>query len=183
MSHSHHFGNRRTHSEMRSSDSDTENGSALDYTDILGTGLPAGDTPAAPAASTPRAQDPAPSAGPARAHDKRARIDESVASPGTIVTRNPLRVAEAFIESHVESLHEGIASLLLARGKEYLLLAHRIHHKYLMAKRMEDSKDYVPVLARINFTLQWVKEAEELPEFTQLQADMSELVTNLHMDL
>jgi len=101
--------------------------------------------------------------------NKRASIDPTVAPPGIKTNVSPLAAARESIVRHVESLRPEIANLLLNRGKEYLALGHRIFLKERNAKRMEADSDYIPVSARVDFRLTATKEAEELPEFTQLQ--------------
>lgn len=100
---------------------------------------------------------------------KRAYIDTSVATPGDKSQLSPLKAAEEFIVSHTASLRNEIATLLLDRGREHINLAHKVYSKHRNQSRMESDDDYIPVSARVEFRLQAVKEAEELPEFQQLQ--------------
>jgi hypothetical protein len=100
---------------------------------------------------------------------KRAYIDTSIATPGEKLQLSPLKAAEEFIVSHTASLRNEIATLLLDRGREHIHLAHKAYSKYQNQSRMENDDDYIPVSARVEFRLQAVKEAEELPEFQQLQ--------------
>ena len=68
----------------------------------------------------PRQRDPEPP------RNIRARIDASVRTPGDYQNLSPLAAVEKFITTHTESLHEGIATFLLSRGKEYIVLYHRL---------------------------------------------------------
>ena len=100
---------------------------------------------------------------------KRASIDTSTAIPGDKQQLSPIKAAEKFIASHTASLRNEIATLLLERGHEHINLAHKVFEKYRNQQRMEADDKYIPVSARVEFRLQAVKEAEELPEFKQLQ--------------
>jgi hypothetical protein len=106
----------------------------------------------------------------------RARIDNSVATPGQVKTFSPLRAAEDFIKSHIESLREGIAPLCLDKGKKFLSLQHRYFTKAKTVIRMEQDDDYVPISARVDFKVKALKEAEELPEFIELQNETKALI-------
>jgi hypothetical protein len=106
----------------------------------------------------------------------RARIDNYVATPGQVNTYSPLRAAEDFIKSHIESLREGIAPLCLDKGKTFLSLQHRYFMKAKTVIRMEQDDDYVPILARVDFKVKALKEAEELPEFIELQNETKALI-------
>jgi hypothetical protein len=105
---------------------------------------------------------------------KRARFDASV-DPGKS-NRSPLSTSEEFITAHISSLHEGIATLLLNRGREHLVLSQRLFSKERSKIRIEKDDDYIPVSARVNFRLQVVKETEELPEYLLLQTRTAEIV-------
>lgn len=107
---------------------------------------------------------------------KRAHIDVSIATPGDKSQLSPLKAAENFIVSHTASLRNEIATLLLDRGREHINLAHKAFSKHRNQSRMEGDDDYIPVSARVEFRLQAVKEAEELPEFQQLQDQAAEVI-------
>jgi hypothetical protein len=142
--------------------------------------LPATQAPA-PAAAPPQQAAPQPLPPGARASPididappKRARVDPSV-DPGKS-NRSPLALSEDYIKSHISSLHEGIATLLLNRGREHLVLSQRLFSKERSQIRIEKDDDYIPVSARVNFRLQVVKETEELPEYLLLQNRTAEIV-------
>jgi hypothetical protein len=59
----------------------------------------------------------------------RARINNYIATPGQVKTYSPLRAAEDFIKSHIESLREGIAPLCLDKGKTFISLQHGTSRK------------------------------------------------------
>ena len=105
---------------------------------------------------------------------KRARIDLSVDTGKS--NCSPLVISEEHIKSHISSLHEGIATLLLNRGREHLVLSQRLFSKERSKIRIEKDEDYIPVSARVNFRLQIVKETEELPEYLLLQNRTAEIV-------
>jgi hypothetical protein len=104
-----------------------------------------------------------------------AHIDNSVAAPGQVKTHSPLRAAEDFIKSHVESLREGIAPLCLDKGNNFLSLQHRY---FMEAKtvRIDQDDDYVPISARVDSQVKALKETEELPEFIELQNETKALI-------
>jgi hypothetical protein len=93
----------------------------------------------------------------------RARIDNSVATPGQVKTFSPLRAAEDFIKSHIESLREGIARLWYFTKAKTVI-------------RMEQDDEYVPISARFDFKVKAFKEAEELPEFIELQNETKAVI-------
>ena len=105
---------------------------------------------------------------------KRARIDPSVASG--MLNPSPLAAAEELIESHISSLHKGIATLLLHHGREHLVLSQRLFFKQRAKIRIEKDDDFIPASARVKFKLQVVKETEELPEYLELQSKAAEIV-------
>jgi hypothetical protein len=104
----------------------------------------------------------------------RAHIDNSVATPGQVKTFSPLRAAEDFIKSHIESLCEGIAPLCLDKGNKFLSLQHRYFTKAKTVIRMEQDDDYVPISAQVDFKVKAFKEAEELP--IELQNETKALI-------
>ena len=106
----------------------------------------------------------------------RARIDPSVRNQGVDSHLSLLAAAEKFIKSHTESLQEGIATFLLSRGKEYLLLFHRLKIKLKSLHRMESDDSFIPVSARVSFKLQVIKEAAEVQEFKDLQTTVKVVV-------
>jgi hypothetical protein len=106
----------------------------------------------------------------------RARIDNSVATPGQVKTYSPLRSAEDFIKSHIESLREGIAPLCLDKGKKILSPQHRYFTKANTVIRMEQDDDYVPISARVDFKVKALKEAKEIPEFIEIQNETKSLI-------
>ena len=115
--------------------------------------------------------------------NKRARIDPSVAPTSNKHVQSPLQVATTFVESHTESLRAGIATLLLDRAREYLSLAHKLFLKSKNLSRLEKDEDYIPGSARVNFKLQTLKEAEELPEFIELQSTVANHVSDFQATL
>jgi hypothetical protein len=106
----------------------------------------------------------------------RACIENSVATPGHVKTYSPLRAAEDFIKSHIESLCEGIAPLCLDKGKKFISLQHWYFTKAKTVIRMEQDDDCVPIPARVDFKVKALKEAEELPEFIELQNETKSLI-------
>lgn len=104
-----------------------------------------------------------------RESPKRARIDASVTDPDKKANQSPLAAAKEHIESHIASLHDGIADLLLNRGTDHINLIHRILSKEQNILRMEADEGYIPVSARVNFKLSPLKSAEEMTEFLELQ--------------
>jgi hypothetical protein len=54
----------------------------------------------------------------------RSRVDPSVQTPGFQV-QSPIMVAENHIISHTSSLREGLATLLLDKGKKIIALKHK----------------------------------------------------------
>jgi hypothetical protein len=79
-------------------------------------------------------------------------------------------------QSHIESLHEGIAPLCLDKGKKCLSLQHRYFTKAKTVIRMEQDDDYVLISARVDFKVKAFKEAEELPEFIELKNETKALI-------
>jgi hypothetical protein len=88
-----------------------------------------------------------------------ARIDNYVANPGEVKKYSPLRAAENFIKSLVDSRREGITHFCLDKGKKFISLQHRYFTKAKTVIRMEQDDDYVPILARVGFKVKALKEA------------------------
>ena len=132
--------------------------------------------PADGAAATPPVTEP-------DTAPKRARIDPTVATDADNRSKTPLQVAEDYMKSHIESLHEGLATLLLELARKHLQLSHRISLKTANIRRMEKDEDYIPGSARVKFSLSIVKEAGELPEFLELKQDCEDYVKEIHQGL
>ena len=111
---------------------------------------------------------------------KRARFDPSV-EPGK-PNRSPMALAEELIKSHISTLHEGIATLLLNRGREHIVLSQRLFSKERSKLRIEKDDLYIPVSARVSFRLQVVKEAEELENEYKLLQDKSAEIIKRHQE-
>jgi hypothetical protein len=112
-----------------------------------------------------------------------ARIDNYGATPGQVKTYSPLRAAEDFIKSHIESLCEGIVPLCLDKGKKFLSLQHWYFTKTKTVIRMEQDDDCVPISARVDFKVKALKEAEELPQFIELQNETKALIKTYQQSL
>lgn len=100
---------------------------------------------------------------------KKAQFDPTVATPGQVKNASPPLSAQDYISNHIESLHDGIAILLLSRGKEHIALAHRIFMKETNIQRMENHDKYIPISAWGNFCLQPTKAVNELPGYKALR--------------
>lgn len=128
--------------------------------------------------STGSTDAPAPTA----ASTKRARIDPTVATSGK-PSLSPLQAAEKHIDAHCESLREGIATLLTTRGLEYTTLRHKLFHRERSCIRLETNDDLIPTSARVNFRLSVCKEAEQLPEYTELQNQVKLTIEKTQLEL
>lgn len=111
----------------------------------------------------------------------RARVDETVQTPGE--TLAPLQTALKHVESHTESLHDGLSDLLLDQGKTILTHQHKIFSKNFTISRLEQHEDRIPQSARVSFKLNTKKEVEETPAFTTLQAKSDTLVREYNLKL
>jgi hypothetical protein len=112
----------------------------------------------------------------------RSRVDPSVQTPGFQV-QSPIMVAENHIISHTSSLHEGLATLLLDKGKKIIALKHKLFLKERNISRMEDDATYVPVSARVKFKLQAWKEAEASPELATIATQTAGIITTFQLQL
>lgn len=115
------------------------------------------------------------------ARNTRARIDESVQTPGE--TLAPLQAALKHVESHTASLHDGLSDLLLDQGKKILTHQHKIFSKTFTLSRLENDEDRIPQSARVSFKLNTKKEVEEMPAFTTLQTKSDTLVREYNLKL
>ena len=129
---------------------------------------PAPQPPPPPPPPQPQPQPQVQTQAQATARRQRVRIDPTVKHT-TEKPLSPLREAEEVIIRHTASLRDGLASLLRLRGKEYLALAHRAENKTRQIFRLRLDDDYIPILARVTFKLQAMKEVEELHGFKELQ--------------
>jgi hypothetical protein len=137
---------------------------------------PAYVPPASAAAAVPAAPDLRSAAA------KRARIDPTVATPGE-QSLSPLAAAKAHIEEHCASLREGIATILTTRGLEHITLCHKRFHRERAWNKVKNDDDYIPTSARVNFRPSVWKEAEQLPEYTELQAEIKVTIEKHQQDL
>jgi hypothetical protein len=112
----------------------------------------------------------------------RSRVDPSVQTPGLQV-QSPVMVAENHIISHTSLLHEGLATLLLDKGKKIISLKHKLFLKERNSYRMEDDAAYVPVSARVKSKLQAWKEAEASPELATLATQTADIITTFQLQL
>jgi hypothetical protein len=55
-------------------------------------------------------------------------------------------------------------------------IQHRYFTKAKTVIRMEQDDDYFPISARVDFKVKALKEAEELPEFIELQNEINALI-------
>ena len=110
-----------------------------------------------------------------------ARVDKTVATPGEDLS--PLQTAFKHIESHTKSLQPGLSDLLLEKGKEITTLRHQIYTKEKNLPRLEKDEEQILVSARLHFTLTESKEAEELPEFIELQTETKLYVNGVRKEL
>jgi hypothetical protein len=129
---------------------------------------------AAPAANTGTASP--------QSRNTRSQVDPLVQNT-VFQVQSPIMVAENHIISHTLSLHEGLATLLLDKGKKILALKHKLFLKERFFFRMEDDAAYVPVAVRAKFKLQAWKEAEASPEFATLATQTADIITTLQLQL
>jgi hypothetical protein len=107
----------------------------------------------------------------------RACINNYAVTPGQVKMHSPLRAEGEFINSHVELLpYEGISPLCLDKGKTFLSLQHQYFVKSKTVILVQQDEDYVPILARVDLKVKSLEEAEELPEFIELQNETTPLV-------
>lgn len=111
----------------------------------------------------------------------RARIDASVLPSSEQTSVSPLKYALDYVESHTESLHKGIATLLLERASQYLTSWHKLSNKRKQIKRLEEDDALIPSSARINFRLNPLKDVEESPELTTLTDEIRAAVTTFQL--
>ena len=114
---------------------------------------------------------------------KRARVDESSMDPADDDSKTPIEAANALITSHIESLHNGLAMLLSEAGPKYIVLSHKAYQKMKVYQRMENDEEYVPVSARIKFSLNVVKEASEDAEYKDLVTETKDYVKEIQKEL
>ena len=120
---------------------------------------------------------------PAATPPKRARIDPSIATNGN-ETVTPLEAATNLIDQHCASLHKGIATLLCTHARKYITLRSKLFHQEQQCNRLEkNGDDQIPVSARVNFRLSVPKEAEELPEYTELQNQVKTTIEKFQLAL
>jgi hypothetical protein len=97
--------------------------------------------------------------------------------------QSPIMVSENHIISHTSSLHEGLSTLLLDKGKKVIALKHKLFLKERNISKMEDDATYVPVSARVKFKLHAWKEAEASPEFATLATQTANIISTFQLQL
>jgi hypothetical protein len=116
----------------------------------------------------------------AATRNQRPRVDFTIDSSSTL---SPLETAVKMIEGSTESLHDGIADLLLLKGKELITLRHRLASKESAINSLESHETRIPVSARVDFKLSCMKGVEETQDFNDLQARNTTLLDTFRKDL
>mmetsp|Transcript_39539 Transcript_39539/g.80665 ORF Transcript_39539/g.80665 Transcript_39539/m.80665 type:complete len:113 (-) Transcript_39539:536-874(-) len=94
---------------------------------------------------------------------KRTRIDPSAKDPSTAdrpqnqARQPPKSLAEAFIRSHVASLHPQLASILEKLGIDQVHRLQSVYNKQTQSARMEDDSEFIPRSARLEFKFHMTK--------------------------
>ena len=118
---------------------------------------------------------------PTNVRNTRARIDASVLPPLEQTSVSPLEYALDYVKTHTESLHKGIANLLLERASQYLTWWHKLSKKQKQIKRLEEDAALIPTSARSNFVLNHIKDIEESPELTTLKDETKAAVETFQL--
>jgi hypothetical protein len=113
---------------------------------------------------------------------KRTRFDASaLTSADKAVT--PMALARQSLHSHCASLQPEIATILSKLGLERLQVLHKLSHKSIQAKKIEDDTAFIPRSARVNFALSASKSVEQDEEYTRLVDETCTLVTTFQAAL
>jgi hypothetical protein len=97
------------------------------------------------------------------ASSKRTRFDVSASSKQTDEPKTPKAMGANQIKQTPALLQPSIATILSKLGLKQLSLQVKAHNKAYQVTRMETDQDFVPRLARSDFTLQVSKDAEKTP--------------------
>ena len=108
---------------------------------------------------------------------KQARIDPSVTLPPTSTdsTEKPLRplppkgLAEAFVRSHIATLHPQVSSIIEKLALSYIDLKTKAHNKRTQVKKMEANEEFFPRSTRFEFQFYVSDDAKKTPAFEKLQ--------------
>jgi len=112
---------------------------------------------------------------------KRTRFDSAALSPSDSPT-TPMAAARQSITTSVESLQPEIARILSRLGVELLVCFHKLQLKRNQVKKFDD-ENFIPISARINFTLKGSKLVEQDEEFTSLAGDTATIVKDFQQSL
>jgi hypothetical protein len=113
---------------------------------------------------------------------KRTRFDASALCPSDKAT-TPMVLARLSLQTHCASLQPEIATILSKLGLERLQVLHKLSHKSIQAKTIEDDPEFIPRSARVNFALSASKLVEQDAEYTRLVDETSTLVTTFQSAL
>ena len=114
---------------------------------------------------------------------KRACTDAAAATPSDTAVKTPMDQAKATINASVVSLRPELATILVRLGEEYVLCLHKQNSKTEQVDKLEKDDDYVPISARVKFSLRNSKLVEQEQDYQTLVTDTATLVQNFQKDL
>ena len=116
---------------------------------------------------------------------KRTRIDPAATLPPTTTNGTkkastaPLALAQAFIKSHISSLHPEIGSVMETHGLDFVLKMSKLYNKQRQLTKMETDEEFIPRSARFEFKLHPSKQATQAPSYNDLQVDIDSSVKDM----
>ena len=114
---------------------------------------------------------------------KRPRTEAAAALPTDTAATTPMGKAKARIQASVESLRPELASIFTRLGNEYILCLHKEYSKSEQVNKLETDDDYIPISARVKFSLRNSKLVEQEEDYITLVSETNDLVTTFQKDL
>ena len=114
---------------------------------------------------------------------KRPRTEAAAAIPTDTAATTPMGKAKATIQASVESLRPELATILTRLGNEYILCLHKEYSKSEQVTKLETNDDYIPISARVKFSLQNSKLVEQEEDYKTLVAETNDLVEAFQKNL
>ena len=108
--------------------------------------------------------------------------NDNTAWPRSSSTEAPLKLADAFIRSHLALLPTNYTQILELASRNHLKLRSKIYKKSNIIQRMKSS-DYIPKSARINFEINVSKSLEELPALADIRASIGAILEETQQKL
>ena len=114
---------------------------------------------------------------------KKQLTEAAAATPLDNAVSTPMGEAKASIQAFVASLWPKLSTILARLGNEYLLCLHKEISKSEQVTKLENEDDYIPISARVKFSLRNSKLVEQEEDYKTLVAETNDLVEAFQKNL